>query len=103
MTNKSGLRLHKEKLCHGHVSGDVNDVSVAHAPLGLNGNRIPVKFTPSSNIIYSQFTGLYSSSPHRSLGPRKCTGGYPQRLDVNYLQSSRPLVKQFRGDLKDSY
>lgn len=38
---------------HSHVPGDVNDVSVVHAPLGLNSNRIPVKFIPFSNITYS--------------------------------------------------
>ena len=54
VANETGVSLHKEKPGgHSHVPGDVNDVNVAHAPLGLKSNRMPVKFTPFSNIIYS--------------------------------------------------
>lgn len=54
MANKRGLSLHKERAGgYGHVPGDVNDVSVVHAPLGLNSNRIPMKFISFSNITCS--------------------------------------------------
>lgn len=76
MANKRGLSLHKEKAHgHSHVPGDINDVSVVHAPLGLNSNRIPVKFIPFSNIICSHCLLDYALALYTGHWDQECALG----------------------------